>query len=146
VCSAKHLAEQSREFQLLMFQLDIVNANKASFLGRYDTANFLSEHADVVISNQWDNPLNYFYFDVCWLGYPMVHNASMCTDLGYYYPNNDVEAGARQLMQVLEHHDGTAEAYARRQKQHLLAYTAANPELVATYDELLAALPVRRPA
>jgi hypothetical protein len=146
VCSAKHLAEQSREFQLLMFQLDIVNAGKASFLGRYDTPSFLSEHTDVVISNQWDNPLNYFYFDVCWLGYPMVHNASMCTDLGYYYPGNDVEAGARQLMQVLEHHDGAAEGYAQRQKQHLLTYTAANPELVATYDALLAAIPARRPA
>jgi len=75
-----------------------------------------------------------------------VHNASMCAELGYYYTGNDVEAGARQLLQVLEHHDSTADAYARRQKQHLLAYTAANPELVATYDELLAALPARRPA
>ncbi len=140
VCSAKHLAEQSHEFRLLMFQLDIVNASKAAFLGRYDTAAFLGEHADVVISHQWDNPLNYHYFDVCWLGYPMVHNADMCADLGYYYPSNDVDAGARQLLHVLEHHDEGAEAYAEKQRQHLRTFTSANPALVSSYDKLLAGL------
>ena len=140
VCSAKHLAEQSHEFQLLMHQLDIVAAGKATFLGRYETANFLSEHSDVVISHQWDNPLNYFYFDVCWLGYPLVHNASMCRELGYYYEGNNVEAGARQLLQVLAQHDDTAAAYAARQRELLRVHTAANPELVARYDSLLAAL------
>jgi len=140
VCSAKHLAEQSREFQLLMFQLDIVNTGKATFLGRYDTANFLGEHADVVVSNQWDNPLNYFYFDVCWLGYPLVHNAGMCRELGYYYEGNDVQAGAHQLLQVLERHDDAADGYAARQRELLRVHTAANPELVARYDELLAGL------
>jgi hypothetical protein len=123
-----------------MHQLDIVAAGKATFLGRYETANFLSEHGDVVISNQWDNPLNYFYFDVCWLGYPLVHNASMCRELGYYYEGNNVEAGARQLLQVLERHDDTAAAYAARQRELLRVHTAANPKLVARYDELLAAL------
>ena len=140
VCNAKHLAEQSREFQLLMFQLDIVNASKAAFLGRYDTAAFLSDHADVVISHQWDNPLNYYYFDVCWLGYPMVHNAAMCAELGYYYPDNDVAAGAKQLLHILEHHDEAADAYTTRQRQHLLTYSSANPALVSRYDILLAGL------
>ena len=140
VCNAKHLAEQSREFQLLMFQLDIVKANKAAFLDRYNTAEFLSEHADVVISNQWDNPLNYFYFDVCWLGYPFVHNAEMCPELGYYYQGNDVLAGAEQLLLTLEHHDESAPEYVQRQRKHLLNYTAANPVLVSTYDALIAAV------
>jgi Protein of unknown function (DUF2827) len=140
VCNAKDLAEDSHEFQLLMFQLDIVNANKATFLGRYNTADFLSEHADVVISNQWDNPLNYFYFDVCWLGYPLVHNAEMCANLGYYYEGNDVHSGAQQLILTLEKHDTLALEYARKQKSHLLAHTAANPELVATYDALIEAV------
>jgi hypothetical protein len=140
VCNAKHLAEKSREFQLLMNQLDIVHAHKATFLDRYNTAHFLSQHADVVISNQWDNPLNYFYFDVCWLGYPLVHNATMCSSLGYYYPGNDVENGAKQLLQILDQHDATALEYASRQREQLLAYTASNPTLVARYDELLESL------
>lgn len=140
VCNAQSLAESCKDFQHLMLTLDIVQANKATFLGKYQTAYFLSEHGDVVISNQWDNPLNYFYFDVCWLGYPLVHNASLCQDLGYYYPDNDVDVASERLLHVLEQHDEQASSYAARQRQLLRAYTPENAELVAEYDTLLAQL------
>ena len=94
VTNALHLAHDSPEFVMLMNYLDIVRAGKASFVGRFDTPLFLAELTDIVVSHQWSNPLNYFYFDVCWQGYPLVHNASLAPDLGYYYPDNDVQQGA----------------------------------------------------
>ena len=80
VTNADRLARESKEFIAVMNQLDIVRQHKAVFLGRFDTPQFLSQMTDVVISHQIENALNYFYFDVCWQGYPLVHNAHMCSD------------------------------------------------------------------
>ncbi|CAJ3241121.1 Protein of uncharacterised function (DUF2827) [Burkholderia pseudomallei] len=140
VTNAERLAHDSPEFVMLMNYLEIVRASKASFVGRFDTPTFLAEHTDVVVSHQWENPLNYFYFDVCWQGYPLVHNAHLVPDIGYYYPDNDVQTGAEVLMRVLREHDDDWEGYAARQRSLLRRYTSKNPTLVAEYDTLLANL------
>lgn len=137
VTNADRLARESPEFAMLMNQLEIVRAGQASFVGRFDTPAFLSELTDVVVSHQWENPLNYFYFDVCWQGYPLVHNASLAQDIGYYYPDNDVQKAAEQLTIALNDHDGDWEGYTRRQRQSLSRFTSANQAVVSKYDALL---------
>ncbi|KUY98153.1 hypothetical protein WS50_11840 [Burkholderia territorii] len=137
VTNADRLAHDSLEFVMLMNYLDIVRAGKAAFVGRFDTPDFLATMTDVVVSHQWANPLNYFYFDVCWQGYPLVHNANLAPDLGYYYPDNDVQQGADALLRALHTHDDDWEGYIVRQRETLRHYTAENSALVAAYDELL---------
>jgi hypothetical protein len=110
------------------------------FLGRFDTPQFLSQMTDVVISHQIENALNYFYFDVCWQGYPLVHNAYMCSDLGYYYEGNNVKDGSRRLLEVLGTHDGSWQDYLARQRQVLNRYLPGSSQVTAEYERLLAAL------
>jgi len=140
VTNAERLARDNKEFIAVMNQLDIVRQHKAVFLGRYDTPQFLSEMTDVVISHQIENALNYFYFDVCWQGYPLVHNAYMCSDLGYYYEGNSVQNGCRQLLEVLSAHDQGWQEYLARQRQLLGRYLPGCPEVTAEYERLLTAL------
>jgi hypothetical protein len=140
VTNADRLARESKEFIAVMNQLDIVRQHKAVFLGRFDTPQFLSQMTDVVISHQIENALNYFYFDVCWQGYPLVHNAHMCSDLGYYYEGNDVQAGCGRLLEVLSTHDGSWQDYLTRQRQVLSRYLPGCAQVTAEYERLLAAL------
>jgi hypothetical protein len=140
VTNAERLARESKEFIAVMNQLDIVRQHKAVFLGRFDTPQFLSQMTDVVISHQIENALNYFYFDVCWQGYPLVHNAYMCSDLGYYYEGNNVKDGSRRLLEVLGTHDGSWQDYLARQRQVLNRYLPGSPQVTAEYERLLAAL------
>lgn len=140
VCNAERLATDSPEFVALMNQLDLVHAHKAAFVGRHDTPRFLSEFTDIVISHQWENPLNYFYFDVCWLGYPLVHNAQLCPDLGYYYEDNDVQAGCAALLQAIDRHDEEWQAYRQRQRALIGRYLPSDPGVTASYTRLLADL------
>jgi hypothetical protein len=140
VTNADRLARESKEFIAVMNQLDIVRQHKAVFLGRFDTPQFLSQMSDVVISHQIENALNYFYFDVCWQGYPLVHNAYMCSDLGYYYEGNDVQAGCGRLLEVLSTHDGSWQDYLTRQRQVLSRYLPGCAQVTAEYERLLAAL------
>jgi hypothetical protein len=142
VTNAEAIATDSLEFIQLMNQLDLVKEHKAVFLGRHDTPAFLAGHTDIVISHQMENPLNYFYLEVCWLGYPLVHNASLCDDLGYYYRDSDAEQGARRVIEVIDTHDAQALRYRERQRALIDRYLPDNERLVMTYavllDELMA--------
>lgn len=143
VTNTGHLANRNQDFTSVMHHLDLVRDNKAVFLERHDTPQFLSEMTDVMVSHQWGNPLNYFYFDVCWQGYPLVHNASLCPELGYYYPDNDVPAGCEQLLVALAHHDDTWEAYRNEQRRLIARHLPGDAALTARYAALLADLMAR---
>jgi hypothetical protein len=136
VLSADTLARESPEFVGLMSLLEIVKAHKASFIGVYETPNFLAEYTDIVISHQWGLALNYIYLEVCWQGYALVHNAALCPELGYYYPENDLDAGARALRLAIETHDLAWEDYRRRQRRLIDQFLAGNPQLIEAYDRL----------
>lgn len=137
VANADQFVHDDREFVGFMRQLDIVNAHKASFIGRVRTPDFLSEHTDVVISHQWGLALNYFYLECCWQGYPLIHNAEIVADLGYYYPCHDVEAGAEQLCRALLHHDDDWAQWREAQRGLIRRFLASDAGLAAQYDHLL---------
>lgn len=144
VTNARQLAQHNLEFIGLMNQLDVVRQHKAVFLDRYDTPSFLAEMTDIVVSHQWDNPLNYFYLEVCWQGYPLIHNASLCQDLGYYYPGNDVQAGSRLLDQLVRGRNQGHAAYRQLQRERLARYRPGDPDMTARYSDLLQGL-MQRP-
>lgn len=140
VTNAERIATQSMEFITLMNQLDIVRDGKALFLGRHDTPVFLASHCDIVLSHQWENPLNYFYLEVCWQGYPLVHNADLCPELGYYYPGNALVAAREQLLRIIDTHDAQAGAYQAEQRRLIGRFLPTDTTLVAEYATLLDAL------
>ncbi|MGF6573414.1 hypothetical protein ABH945_005535 [Paraburkholderia sp. GAS333] len=137
VTNADQIARDSLDFVALMNQLDIVRAHKAVFLGRHETPLFLAQNTDIVISHQLENPLNYFYLEVCWQGYALVHNAHLCADLGYYYADNDAQDGARRVIEVIDTHDAQASWYRERQRMEIARYLPDNRQLVAAYVALL---------
>jgi len=143
VTNAEHIATQSPEFIALMNQLDIVRQHKAVFLGRYDTPTFLAEQTDIVISHQLENPLNYFYLEVCWQGFPLIHNAHLCSDLGYFYPENRADLGAERVLKAIRQHDADAEAYRTTQREKIGRYLPNDETLVRTYSQHLTDLMAR---
>lgn len=126
-------------FKGMLKQLDIVMAKipLIKFIARYPVTTMLAEETDIVLSHQWANPLNYSYLDAIHFGYPMVHNAEMIKDAGYYYKDFNISDGAKQLEYALTKHDQNIEKYAKRNKKVLWRYTSTNPELVDTYKKLI---------
>lgn len=140
VANAEAMVHQDREFVKLMQRLDIVKAGKASFIGRVVTPSFLAEHTDIVVSHQWGLPLNYFYLECCWQGYPLIHNAELIAQLGYFYNKNEIEDAARLLNSAARQHDRVWRDYTAFQRQNIQPFLATNKKLAAKYDELLTAL------
>jgi hypothetical protein len=145
VTNAERLARENMEFITLMNQLDLVREHKAVFLGRHETPVFLARNTDIVISHQWENPLNYFYLETCWQGYPLVHNAHLCADLGYHYEGNDVAGGSARVLEAVDSHDAQALAYRERQRALIDRYLPGNAAATEVYNALLLGL-VQRPA
>lgn len=116
------------------------NKDKSTLLKvqhRYPIHFLLSKMTDIVISHQWENPLNYAYLDVMYLQFPLIHNADMIQDAGYYYPDFEIDKGTEQLKWVLEHHDDNIDAYNEKNEEVLTRYTVYNESLVDTYSKML---------
>jgi hypothetical protein len=137
VTNADHLARDSQEFVALLNHVELVRQHKAAFVGRHQTPQFLAEHTDIVVSHQWENALNYFYLEVCWLGYPLVHNAHLVSDLGYFYKDNDVPGAAQKLLWAMEHHDALGDTYAARQRARIGRFLPTDRHLIESYERLL---------
>jgi hypothetical protein len=128
---------KSAEFVGVVKHLDLVREHRAFFEDRFITPDFLANHTDVVVSHQWENPLNYAYLEAAWLGYPLVHNADLPDGLGWRYDGFDVETGAAQLIAVLVEDPAGDDAWMRRQQAAVQRYRASDATLMATYDNLL---------
>jgi hypothetical protein len=128
---------KNHEFNGHLKYLDIVKEKKIFMESRYNTPYFLAEHTDIVLSHQWGNPLNYAYLDALHFGYPLIHNANIIQDMGYYYNDFNILEGAKKLIYALEKHDDDSEVYKRRSAFALNRYKATNKALVNLYDKML---------
>jgi hypothetical protein len=120
--NTRHMVEHPT-FNFLAQSLDMVRDHKAVFLAREEFGAFMAQHADMVVSHQWQNAQNYVYLDALWGGYPLIHNSPWIADLGYYYEGFDIDAGAAQVL--------TAQ---RTHAAHLADYTARARAFIATLD------------
>ena len=105
--------------------------------GRLPVHSILANHADIVISHQWENPLNYAYLDTMYLQFPLIHNADMIQDAGYYYPDFEIGKGAEKLKWVMDHHDKHIDEYNEKNEKVLTRYTVYNEDLIETYRLLI---------
>jgi len=138
IASGKKLL-QNEYFMSMIKTLEVVKNTppKLQFTSRYPVCHYLSETTDIVISHQWENPLNYSYLDVMYLGYPLVHNADMIQDAGYYYPDFNITEAANQLQYALEQHDSNREEYNARNKEVIKRYTIENKAMINLYDQMI---------
>ena len=136
--SGKNLLKNKYYLAMIKY-FDLVNSpnNKIKYVGRYPVSTFLASETDVVVSHQWENPLNYAYLDAMYYGYPLVHNADMIKDAGYYYEGFNVSEGAAKLEEALSNHDSNLEEYNKNNKKVLERYKSTNPDIVDTYRKLI---------
>lgn len=131
-------------FSELIGALDLGRAGKVFAEDRHPLPAVLGPHVDAVVTHQWENNLNYLYWDVLYSGRPLVHNAATIADAGYYYADFDPQDGGRVLVDALARH-GSERGEARRAELDVLwGFSIDNPAVQAAYGELIAELVERR--
>lgn len=139
ITNTTHLRQQAA-FNGFAWTLEITRKGVASYDDRFDTPAFLAHHAEVVVSHQWENSLNYLFCDVLYGGYPLIHNAEPLREVGYYYPGFDAQAGATMLLDALHTHDQQAERYLINCRQFLTRYAVDSEANLQAYEAALFAL------
>ncbi len=115
VNNIEHMRAQKNFIHFTSY-LDITKNKIASYEGRFDTPYFMTNHADIVVTHNWENQLNNLYFDILYGNYPLVHNSEMLQGVGYYYQSFNTKDGARALINAINDHDKNFESYLERNK------------------------------
>lgn len=125
-------------FKKFISNSNLQQDNKVTYIGRYQLLETMIIHnIDVVVSHQWGNPLNYLYLELAWMGWPVVHNAELCKDVGYYYNGYDIENGSNQLINAILSHDQNIQSYIKRNRKAISKYLTTNKELQDKYRILI---------
>ena len=120
--------------------LEVQKHGKLVFDRRWSAATLLSIIGNFVISHQWGNPLNYAYLDTVYYGYPLIHNAHLCKDIGYYYEGYKLRDAA-DLMIKAAHERREDTHYMERHRNILKRYMSDyNEDMVNQYGSLIKSL------
>lgn len=130
----------SPSFLQFVHRLDITRLGIVSYESRIDIVTLLTQHADIVVSHQWNNALNNLYFDVLHGGYPLVHNSEFFRDYGYYYEGFDCQAAAQQILRAIQTHDEQLDEYRAKTDAFLARYAMFDPANISAYEELVCQL------
>lgn len=122
--------------------LSLAKDNKIHIEDRYHTLPMMKYTAQVVVSNTLMdlNSLNYLYFDLAYMGYPILHNGSLCKEVGYYYDNNELKNAGKYLCEILDNHDKTYLDYRERNRYILDQYRPNNKLLQHKYRSIISNL------
>jgi hypothetical protein len=124
-------------FNSVTTNLNLFTDGKITIEGRFNTLDFMSNYGNIVVSHQWENNLNYIYFDLCWMGWPIIHNASLCKDIGYYYKEFNYEEGSQKLIECIENHENNNTTYLTQNRENIDKFLPTNIELQNKYIELI---------
>ena len=125
------------QFNKFLAPLDLVKDKKCSIESRFNTLFFMNKYADIAVSHQWGNPLNYLYFDLAWMGWPVIHNAYLCKDVGYFYDNFNLNSGSIILEKVLTEHDTNIDVYLKQNRESIDKFLPSNNNLKMVYKNLI---------
>ncbi len=140
VFNADHLKEHVT-FNHFAASLDLQKARRISFEPRLKTPYALAKYCDVMVAHQWENGLNYAYYDALRGGYPLVHNSDLLPKgVGYHYSGFDAREGGDVLAAVLATHDGLHDDYQRATADFLATVRATAPTNIEAHERALAGL------
>jgi hypothetical protein len=120
--------------------LTAAQAGKMTLEPRFIGGIFLRDHCDAVVTHQWENALNYLYWEALHGGYPLIHNSPLVDPAGYPYPDFDAEAGGAQLLRAKAAHDDTLPAYRDRARALLASLDPTSAAQIASHEAAIMAL------
>ena len=135
--------KDKKSFLKFALDLHVNKAKKMFFEARYPITWALQKHSDIVLSHQQDCDLNYLYFDAAWLGFPVIHNAAMVPELGWYYPRFDDEKAVKHLHEVIRVFDrvpGYREEYLKNSREIISKFLPEHERNVKGYNDLIVKL------
>jgi len=133
--------EKIRKRKFLIKYVNQLNIGKQKdllfFNNRWGAIEACCKFGKTVLSHQTFNELNYSHFEKLHLGLPLIHNSAMLENVGYYYPEFDVDMGAKQLKNAMQNHASTINDYKKDAKTFLREFSPDSENNIKEYIDLL---------
>ena len=71
------------------------------------------------------------------MGWPILHNAYLCKDVGYYYEEFNYNEASEKLNDIIINHSSNANEYLKRNRKVIDVYVPSNKELQNKYRHLI---------
>ena len=71
------------------------------------------------------------------MGWPILHNAHLCKDVGYYYEGFNYQEASEKLNDILVNHDANKEHYLKHNREIIDTYVPSNKSLQEKYRNLI---------
>lgn len=126
-------------FQEVCAATDLDRDGRLFAEGRHPLAGVMGAHVDAVVTHQWENALNYLYWDTLHLGWPLVHNSEAIREIGYYFPPFEPRAGGEAVCEGLREHAHNRGTRRPAELEALWSFHIDNPIVQRRHAELLEA-------
>ena len=133
---ASEKIKHAKTFISTINKLKLVKDGKIFANPRENTVDVVNKSIDLILSWQWENNLNYLWLDVAWMGWPIVHNGSLCQDIGYYYEEFNSRNAVNMIKYAIENHNDDIE-YLNKNRKIIERYTHKNEKLKEQYKMLV---------
>ena len=71
------------------------------------------------------------------MGWPILHNARLCKDVGYYYEEFDYSEASEKLNEIIVNHDANVKEYTKKNREIIDMYIPTNKCLQNKYKNLI---------
>lgn len=114
--------------------------NKLAITPRDFFAHVMANGSNVVVAHQLECTDNYAYLDALYGDYPLVHNSPTFRDVGYYYPDCDIDSGTEALIEAITSHDTNLDSYSAANKKFINNFSPLNKNNIDNYAKALLSL------
>jgi hypothetical protein len=131
------MLRENAHFASFASHLTAVKAGLMTLEPRFIGVEFLRDHCDALVTHQWENALNYLYWEALYGGYPLIHNSPRIADLGYHYADFDAEAGGAALLRARAQHDDMLETYRAAANGFIATLDPLNRANIVAHEQAL---------
>lgn len=131
---------KSKYFIRLCNSLDVVkDPTYFAFHKRLEILNSLKLYglSSIIASHQLAHELNNLYFDVFYLGLPLLHNSNILSSHGYFFPESDTIEAARQIDMIIENYNIDFDLIDNENMNLLDSYSPYNSKNISAYEEAI---------
>ena len=114
-------------------KLNIKKDGFCSFEENYDSFSILANFTDVVVSNQLDDQLKYFYFESLYGNYPLIHNSEYIKSVGYFYNDNRIKEITNNFINFLDNHTNVMDKYKIKVDKIMERYSVGSDIILKKY-------------
>jgi len=134
--NGRHLPNQLT-FNFIAANCEVHQQGLLTIWSDQDFYQFLPLKADFVFSHNLDGEVEFDHLDAVFGGYPLLHNVSALSDLGYCYKGGDIDQAIGLLRAMVLGDPANFDADLRESRRRLARFDVENRDNIAAYNKAL---------